>query len=963
MTPERWRKIERLYNAALELDPDERPAYLHKVCGDDVALRQQLGVLLTWDGEPDEHLEQRSRELFSGILRPSLIGHQLGMYTITSLIGVGGMGEVYQAHDPKLGRDVAIKVLPPMVLGSAERIARFQREARMLAALNHRNIAVIHGLEQDEDAHFLVMELIPGDTLAERLDRRGRLPLKEVLEIGQQLAEALEAAHDKQIIHRDFKPSNIKVTPDGEVKVLDFGVAKSPDVDIAVTSSLPSGTSQTTATQAGVIVGTPAYMSPEQASGKPVDKRTDIWAFGCVLYEMLTALPPFRGEAADDTLGAVVDREPDWEVLPRSTPRRLRELLERCLEKDPRQRLRDIGDARLDIERLRDDPEAHEIAATHGRGATAVRTWLPRLAGVLVVAVATVIAYRTVRPTGASQETIRSEILPPDGATFGGVALSPDGRRLAFVAARNGRKQLWVLVFATATQQALAGTDGAAHPFWSADNLHLGFFADGKLKRIPASGGAPQVLADAPMGLGGTWNENGVIVYAPNSNTPLYRLPSTGGTPEPLTRLDRSEREVSHRWPAFLPGGQRLLYFALSAQAGVTGPGTSGTLFASSLDGTLNKRVLIDGYGAHYISGGYIVFARGGALVAERFRPETLSIDGQDLMTLADAVENSPSLEGPPFSVSDSGDVLVYRRRAQPGSEQRDLQWFERDGNPLGTIGTADHFWSARMSPNGRLIAAEIEDADTRATNIWIYTLARSSLPVRFTFSRSPDTAAVWSPDSQSIVFSSREQGPHFAMFRKPSNGSGREQLLLEAQGDVFAEDWSVDGRFLLYTNLDPSDKSGASIWVLPMLDGHTPHRLFYSAADDRYPHFSPNGRWVAYRSNETGRNQIYVIPFEHDGSKRQISSNGGDRPVWRPDGRELYYLSSDGELMAVGVQGDGSDVTFTAPEVLFKFSVLGGYGERLVAAADGRRFLALVSRDDPPHSLSAVIHWSAALK
>jgi len=966
--PEHWQKLERLFYAALELEGDARAAYLRDACAEDEALRQELDSLLTWGTRPEQIFGKHATPALASALAPHpLIGQQLGIYNVISMIGAGGMGVVYRALDTNLGREVAIKVLPPSIVEDAGRLARFQREARMLAALNHRNIATIHGLEHAGETHFLVMELVQGETLAERITRDGALPIKVVLNYSQQIAEALEAAHEKRIIHRDLKPANIKVTPDGDVRVLDFGLAKSadpdPEIEIATPAAFVSLSPGATITQSGLIVGTPAYMSPEQATGKPVDTRTDIWAFGCVLYKLLTAKSPFGGASAADRIAALLEQEPDWDALPQSTPLRLRELLQRCLQKDPRQRLRDIGDARIEIEQLRREDTV--ALARHSIGAvrsTVVRTRLGWVAGVIVAVAAIVVAYEFSRQAGPPDQTVRSEILPPDDATFGGVALSPDGRQLAFGAVQKGKKQLWVRALATAVQRPLAGTDGATHPFWSADNLHIGFFADGKLKRIPATGGSAQVLADAPMGHGGAWNEDGVIVFSPSPNTPLYVVPSSGGPSKALTSLDATDREISHRWPSFLPGGKQLLYLSLSAQPTVNGAGNTGALMAGSLDGSTRKRLLVGAYGSRYTSRGYIAFARGTALLAQRFRPQTLTLDGNDLVTLSDDIEIGPVLEGPPFTVSDSGDVLVYRRRGQPTAEQRDLRWFARDGSPLATVGSPDRYWSARMSPDGRLLAAEIEDPETRANNLWIYDTATSAR-TRFTFNQTPDTNGVWSPDSRSIVFGSRGSGRRFSLFRKPANGSGAEQPLLQAEGDVFAEDWSRDGQFLLYTLANPSDKSGASIWVLPMQENRKPQLLVQSTADDRYPHFSPNGRWVAYRSNESGRNQIYVIPFGNAGSKRQVSSGGGDWPVWRQDGQELYFLSPDSELMAAGVRSEGPTFTFTAPEALFKINVLGGHGERFAATADGRRFLALVNRDEPPRPLSAVIHWSAALK
>jgi Tol biopolymer transport system component len=953
MTPERWQKIEKCFYVALNLEGDERVTYLREACAGDDSMRRELESLLTWGTQPERHWGTRAGAALARVFEPdSLAGQQLGIYKITSMIGFGGMGEVYQAIDTRLGREVAIKVLPPSLVGDDERLARFQREARILAALNHRNIAVIHGLEQSDETHFLVMELVQGETLAQRIKRDGALRVQDALEISQQIAEALEAAHDKQIIHRDLKPANIKITPEGDVKVLDFGLAKTLNADSNLGTPLPFAAAQPT--EDGLILGTPAYMSPEQARGKPVDKRTDIWAFGCVLYEMLTGMRVFDGETPSDRIAALLEREPQWHVLPGATPIRLHELLQRCLQKDPRARLRDIGDARIEIEQMRRGPAALTGQRIVDVRRTALAKQVAWVAAIVLAIAAAALAYRSMRQAGPEQ-TVRSEILPPEGATFGGLALSPDGRQLAFVASQSGKKQLWVRALATAAQRPLGGTDGAAHPFWSADNLNIGFFADGKLKRIPASGGSVQVLAEAPAGLGGAWNADGVIVFSPTSNTPLYRVLANGGPSTPLTRLDATDREVSHRWPSFLPGGKQFFYFSLSAEPGVNGVGNVGSLYAGSLDGALRKPLIVSAYAAHYMSGGYVAFVRGGALLAQRFRPQDLTLD-QDLVTLSDDIETGPVLEGPPFSVSDSGDVLVYRRRGQPSSGQRHLRWFARDGSPAATVGSPDRYWSARLSPDGRFVATEIEDPETRANNIWIYETATTGRK-RFTFSQTPDSGAVWSPDSQFIVFGSRGQGRRFSLFRKPSNGFGGEQLLFQTEGDAFAEDWSRDGRFLVYTLINPSDKSGASIWVLQLQDRKT-YPLVRSPADDRYPHFSPNGRWVAYRSNESGRNQIYVVPFGQSGGKWQVSSDGGDWPVWRRDGQELYFLSPEGELMAAGVRDVGPTFSFTAPKVLFKMNILAGHGERFAAAPDGRRFLALVNTDEAPRPLSVVIHW-----
>jgi len=517
-----------------------------------------------------------------------------------------------------------------------------------------------------------------------------------------------------------------------------------------------------------------------------------------------------------------------------------------------------------------------------------------------------------------------------------------------------------VRALATAIERVLPGTESAEYPFWSADSLQIGFFADGKLKRIPAVGGNAENLADAPNGRGGTWNEDGVIVFAPSNTTPLYIVSAAGGESKALTHLDGESRETSHRWPSFLPGGKRLLYFSESAVPGYTGSGVTGTVFVVSLDGKTKIRLLAGGYGARYLTQGYIAFARGTELVLQRFRPDTLSLDSE-VTTVSNDLDAAMSVDGPPFSVSDSGDVIVFRRRGQAGSQQRLLQWFGRNGARLETVGTPDRFWSTRLSGDGRFTATEVEDPETRSSNVWLYATAGSQR-TRFTFGQMY-TTPVWSPDDRSIVVAKRAPDRHFSLFRKPTDGSKQEELLVNSGANLYADDWSRDGHFLLYTLVDSAEKPGGSIWLVPMQEPHTPRRLFQSAGDDRYPHFSPNSRWIAYRSNKTGHNEIYVRSIGEGSGEWPISSNGGDLPVWRRDGQELYFLSSEGELMAASVRTDGDVFTFDPPKALFSLNVLGGYGERFAASADGQRFLALVNREDAPRPLNAVFHWSAPSK
>src|SRR6267154_1447194 len=585
MTPERWQKIEQMYHAALEREESQRSAYLREVCVGDEQLLQEVESLLAQENRAEEFLERPAMEVAAKVLaenqsQSSLVGRQLGSFKVVSLLGVGGMGEVYQAHDTKLGRDVAIKVLPSAFVHDPDRLSRFQREARMLASLNHPNIATIFGFEQSEGVNYLVMELVPGETLAERVSA-GALKIEEALKLGAQIAEALEAAHERGVIHRDLKPANVKVTPEGRVKVLDFGLAKAFAGDSGLDpSNAPALTSM--GTEEGRILGTPAYMSPEQARGKPVDKRTDIWAFGCVLYELLTGKEAFRGETLSDTIAAVLEREPDLQLLPPATPSKIRDLLRRCLQKDSQCRLRDIGDARIEIEEALAAPkDAAPTQAGVPVSAITQRKSRERLAWA-IAAIAIVIAALGLgalsyfRSVPQDAQTIRFFVSPPETWTltrqlglFGSapdpLAVSPDGHRIALVAtSADGRTLLWVRSLDTLNAQLLAGTEGAAHPFWSPDSRFLGFFAGGKLKKIDVSGGPPFTLCDAPNDRGGTWSQDGVIVFAPNTDSALQKVSDSGGMPIAATVLAPGE---VHRAPVFLPDGRHFLYRAKTVEA------------------------------------------------------------------------------------------------------------------------------------------------------------------------------------------------------------------------------------------------------------------------------------------------------------------------------------------------------------------------------------------------------------
>jgi eukaryotic-like serine/threonine-protein kinase len=877
------------------------------------------------------------------------LGTRLGPYEIAGVLGAGGMGEVYRARDTNLNREVAIKVLPERLATDSEALGWFEREARAVAALSHPNILAIHDFGRSESTVYAVMELLHGETLRERV-RHGAVPPRKAVEYGVQIAAALAAAHARGIVHRDLKPENVFLTSEGGVKLLDFGLAaerRAPalGVDEETAPTLPHDFAS------GMLIGTAGYMSPEQVRGTDADQRADIFAFGCVLHEMLTGHRAFQRETAAETMTAVLRDDPP--AMPDEMPAALQQIVLHCLEKNPEERFqsaRDLGFALqtslggLDRSKPAHGRWTHETLPRRRR-----REWFAWTTSAALVVVLVLLVYVLGQPRPAGQAVV-SEFVPPDGTTVGALAVSPDGRSLAFVGWRSGRSQLWVRTLDRFSERALAGTDGAAFPFWSPDGRDLGFFADGKLKRIPASGGPVQTLADAPAGRGGSWSGNDVIVFAPSFGLPLYRVPATGGDAIPVTELDIAQGERSHRWPHFLPGGTRFLYFLFSATPEHTG------IYVGSVDGTTKQFLVRSGHGAAYAAPGYVLFTRDRSLMAQPFNASRLRLEGHP-NTVADQIGINP-LEHAHYSIAESGTVLVYRRGgALQGSQ---LRWFRRDGQPLADVGSVDHYWSMRMSPDRELVAVELEHVEIRGNAIWIYDLARTT-PRRFTFDLSDDVGPVWSPDGKNIIYASRKEAERFALYMKPSSGAGQPQPLLRTAGDVIAQAWSPDGRFVLYTEVDPTRKPGGSLWVLPMHGERTPYPLLHSTADDGYPRFSPDGKWIAYRSNDTGRSEIYVVPFPGSGGKWQVSVGGGDWPVWSADGKELFYLSPDQRLMSVAIRDNGSTLEHDQPVALFQARVLGGLGGRYDASRDGQRFLVLVQEEEAAMPLTIVVNWRPA--
>ena len=949
--PGRWSRVKDIFDSALARAPQERGAFVREACREDTELRQEVESLLAAHANAGGFAENpaiaalvgeaMSNRSAAAALTP---GVELGPYQIVSPLDTGAMGEVYRARDTRLARDVAVKVLPAALSVDAERIARLEREARLLASLNHPHIATIHSLEVSNGICGLVMELVEGRTLAEHL-ARGPLQMNRALEIAREIAEALEAAHDKAIVHRDLKPSNIKLTGTGDVKVLDFGLASARGAEEHDNTEGAAGGGPR---QADVIAGTPAYMSPEQARGERVDQRADIWAFGCVLYEMLTGQRAFGGTTISDTLAAVLEHEPDWERLPRTLPEGIRRLLRRCLERDPRRRLHHIADARIEVE----DAARNQA---DGSPATAERFGARGRLLAAVAAVAT-IAFGVwfLRPLADAPELRIVDVTTPwmfDPFSF---ALSPDARRLAFVGDYQGQPTLWVRSLDAPEAQPLPGTQNARRPFWSPDSRSIGFFAFTELRRIDASGGAPQTVTQIQAGTAAAWGTGGNILFSGRlsrtispSPTGLLRVNTAGGPSGVATWP--GALSAGHRYPQFLPDGRQFLFFSGGADA-VRG------VYVGSLDSSATTRLVASDSQGAYLAPGWLLFVRQGALIAQRFDLSRRIVTGEPVM-VADSVAFDPGTGGAAVSTSGAG-VFAYRSGRGPLSQ---LAWFDRAGRPLGTVGSSQDagLSNVALSPDGRRVIGE---RTRNETALW---LLDSSHQVQF--SRTGDEHSErypqWSPHGDRIAFASVRTGSvtgSVTFSTRASAGSGEEEALFQSSNDALLSDWSRDGRYFLYFAPDP--KTGTDLWVLP-LDTRVPRAFLATPANEMWGQFSPDGRWIAYQSNESGRFEIYVRPFPGPGVPIPISTAGGVYARWSRDGNELYYLAPDSTMMAVPIRRTPTMAFADAPVALFKTRRVGGgvnvigYGHQYDVAPDGR-FLINVEPEFNPRPITLVMNW-----
>jgi Tol biopolymer transport system component/predicted Ser/Thr protein kinase len=885
---------------------------------------------------------------------PLTPGTKVGPYEITALIGKGGMGEVYRAHDPRLNRDVAIKV-------SAKQFTeRFGREARAIAALNHPNICTLY----DVGPNYLVMELIEGEPLLTK-EKPGPLPVDDVLKVAHQITDALEAAHEKGITHRDLKPGNIKVRPDGTVKVLDFGLAKlatatgvaSGDPELSPTISLGM-------TEAGMVLGSAAYMAPEQARGQTdVDKRADIWAFGVVLYELLTGRRLFEGATVSDVLAAVLVKEPDLSLAPIE----FRRLLKRCLEKDSRKRLRDIGD----VWELMDHPDRNgEGRGDTARASAALRSRLtqivwPSAAAVAILGLAAVsfLHFREAPP--ASPSPVRFQLSPPDGVNFGDyLALSPDGRQLAFTGVgSDGRVRLYVRPLDSLDAHVLSGTENAASPQWSPDGKFLAYGDGGRLKKIDAAGGPPQTLCEVQGLVGkGSWNRDDVIIFANRAANPgVWKVPAAGGTPVFVTKTNPKRNETFHAFPTFLPDGKHFLYLVNSSEAAI------GGVYVGSLDAKpeeqSTERLVATQFSPSYAHSTdpaktRLLFLRERTLMAQPFDPVRLKLTGDP----APATEPQIGVFGSYayFTASENG-ALVYRGGA--GGLSRYV-WYDRQGKNVGRAGEPGDYGSVALSPDG--LRAAVQSNRDRNVDVWLLDLSRDAA-TRLTFDPAAELTPIWSPDGRYVYYLNARTAE---IQQKQSNGVGEEQAVIKTDNPPVPLDISRDGKFLLYSLT--GNAATLDLWTLPLAGDRKPEPFLVTNRMENQARFSPDGRWVVYASDESGRSEIYVQPFpptRDGGGKWMISNGGGVQPLWRRDGREIFYLGPNGEAMAADVE-TGATFKPGIPKPLFIAPVFGGAGgvgtrtSRWAVSSDGQRFLiesSLGATNSAP--VTVVLNWQTTLK
>jgi serine/threonine protein kinase/Tol biopolymer transport system component len=954
MNGDRWRRIEELYHAARLLNDSARRSFLAAATERDEELRHEVESLLVSGASSPGFLDKPVQTADVAALvsdTSSLSGQRIGTYSVHERIGAGGMGDVYRAHDGKLRRDVAFKVLAADLIGDNDQqrqdhLRRFRHEAHALAALNHPNIAAIYGLEETDGVTALVMELVDGSTLADRI-MHGAIPVEEALPIAKQIAEALEAAHERGIVHRDLKPANIKLRSDGTVKVLDFGLAKAVgpaasarDVSARAANSAPP------VTATGVVVGTPAYMSPEQARGQRVDAQTDIWAFGCVLYEMLTGRAAFGRATLTDTLAAVIESEPDWTALPRGTPGSVARLLRRVLEKNSSRRLHAIADARLDLDEAPEATMARPAVASSMRWRRSLS--LAAAAAVTIVLLLGADALRRMRG-GESSSTptpTRLSIATPGQVSAQlSVAVSPEGRRLAYVSTdASGGSRLWVRDLNALAPRALAGTEDAAHPFWAPDGSAIGFVAAGKLKRVDAGGGQVFTLTDNAFRSGASWSSTGVILFVRQGGE-FATIAATGGPVSPVLKAPGGN------WPSFLPDGRHFIFHAAAANG-------AGGVYVGSLGSQTTKLALRGDFGAAFAPPDYLISSRGEGLVfAQHFDLVRLELTGEPF-PVAEGVWSA--LGAARVSVSAAGGVLAYINASLANTEPA---WFDRSGRPVGTVGEPGPYGgqSPRISPDGANVALTHMSAGGEVSaggGVWVTRLTDGTTR-RLTLELRAG-GPIWSSDASRILFQWARGAKESAVSIQDARGSGPAKLVGPIGGLVW--DWSPDGQRIVFGRDRPMD-----LWILPVAGGDAVP-FARSPFNKTQAQISPDGRWIVYTSLDTGHDEVYVDSFPIAGNRRQVSVGGGMQPRWRRDSSELFYLAPDQMLMAVPVTSKGGYFEAGRATPLFRTrlqpigSQITGFSAFYDVTPDGQRFLINGPPADPGPPMTVVLNWTAGL-
>jgi eukaryotic-like serine/threonine-protein kinase len=879
-----------------------------------------------------------------------MIGKTLGHFRVGENLGRGGMGEVYAADDLNLNRKVALKFLPDAFAGDPERMARFEREARLLASLNHPNIAAIYGLEQAEGKRFIVMELVEGETLAQRIGK-GALPVEEALALCRQMADGLEAAHEKGVIHRDLKPANVMITDGDKVKILDFGLAKALSDEAQTIDPSQSPTLTEAMTRPGVILGTAAYMSPEQAKGKSVDKRADIWSFGCILYECLTGKRAFEGETATETLSAVLKSEPDWQALPASTPANIRIILRRCLQKDLARRYRDASVTRIEIEDALIYPQPPESTVPTKSGwRRAPRLGLVAMGFLALGGIAAWILKPSTPPS--AQAPSRLQINLPPGDQFDRreippIALSPDGRYLVYSAIHNGVQQLFVRPINSYDVRPIPGTEGASYPFFSPDGAWIGFLSVGKIRKVSIAGGMATTICEYAGVGGAAWGSDDTIVFSPSSTDGLFRVPATGGKPYALTTLDRANGESSHRWPQFMPSGKSLLFTIR------TGQGWDEYHVAALRLDTGEKRVVLRGGNmGRFVHTGHLLYYREGKILALPFDPARLEITGNAPQTVLEAVAETSYTVGAAYSLSSTGS-LAYIPAGLRQLDRR-LVWVDRKGKiePIPAPARPFHYadLGPSLSPDGRQIAAHTESG---IAEIGIYDIGRGIWTRLTADAGASSLFPIWAPDGKRITYMGYRAGL-INLYLKNADGTGAEEQLTTGENLKYPSSWSTDGKWLCFSE---RTRNSYDIGILEIGGERRQTLLLSGRFNESMGQFSPDGRWLAYTSNESGRSEVYVRPFRRPGTQIQVSTEGGGKSCWARSGRELFYVNGN-KVMAVDIK---TEPLFAAgkPRLLFE----GQFGG-LDVAPDGRFLMVQpVEPEQPATTINVVLNWFEELK